>query len=253
MEKVCRICKNSKDIGGFAKTTRNSDGHSTVCKTCYSDWYKNVYKPKNVEKIRQYHQKYHTKNAEKICLKSKRWKENNELYKEKQRIYRENNKEAINKKSRKKYQSVQKLDPFFMLSSSMRASINNSLKGVEEKRGVRWEMVTRWNLLNLSSHLESLFEEDMTWENYGRTSGSHWWEVGHRIPIKAFRFSSLTDEEFCLCWSLQNLFPQWQKQNRTASDKVRINGQWKRARDLSESERLQVVNDLRNTILRSVR
>lgn len=247
MEKICRICNIPKDIEEFAKNKRNLDGHSTMCKPCNNTWYKNTYKPNNLDKIQKYCKEYHIKNAEEICKKSKKWKENNEVYYEKQRIYTDKNKGISNQKAKDKYHTIQRLDPFFMLSSSMRSNINNSLKRVGGKEGAHWETVGGCDLTGLPLHLESLFEEGMTWKNYGRNSGAKWWEVGHRIPIKAFKFLSPTDEEFHLCWSLRNLFPQWRFENGKISDKVYIEGKWKSARYLSESERLLVINRLRDS------
>jgi hypothetical protein len=67
----------------------------------------------------------------------------------------------------------------------------------------------------LMSHLESKFQEGMTWDNYGTD-----WEVDHIVPVASFNFTSYEDEEFKKCWSLSNLQPLWTYQNRIKSDRI---------------------------------
>jgi hypothetical protein len=47
----------------------------------------------------------------------------------------------------------------------------------------------------------------MTWENYGE------WHVDHIKPISSFTFETCEDEEFKICWSLDNLQPMWGIEN----------------------------------------
>jgi hypothetical protein len=57
------------------------------------------------------------------------------------------------------------------------------------------------------SHLEALFTEGMTWDNYGE------WHVDHKIPMSSFQFETTDDREFKLCWCLDNLQPLWGPDN----------------------------------------
>lgn len=58
---------------------------------------------------------------------------------------------------------------------------------------------------DLISHLESLFEPWMNWNNYGFGPGK--WTIDHIIPDSSFNYSSVEDREFKKCWSLENLRP----------------------------------------------
>jgi len=60
---------------------------------------------------------------------------------------------------------------------------------------------------DLRAHLESLFVEGMCWENYGE------WHMDHRVAQFHFKYDSVKDPEFQLCWALNNLQPMWATEN----------------------------------------
>ena len=59
-----------------------------------------------------------------------------------------------------------------------------------------------YTLDDLVKHLESKFDDKMSWNNYGS-----YWHVDHKVPIAAFDYTSYEDEAFKRCWSLENLQP----------------------------------------------
>lgn len=70
--------------------------------------------------------------------------------------------------------------------------------------------------------MESLFEPWMSWNNYGKYESKTWddnnmktwsWQIDHIIPHSTFKYTSMEDEEFKKCWSLENLRPLSSKQN----------------------------------------
>ena len=72
-----------------------------------------------------------------------------------------------------------------------------------------------YTLDDLKNHLESLFEQGMSWENYGFKG----WHIDHVTPASWFDYNSKDDIEFKKCWCLSNLQPKWaidniKKQNR---------------------------------------
>ncbi len=73
-------------------------------------------------------------------------------------------------------------------------------------------------------HLESLWTEGMTWENYG----SKGWEIDHIRPCKSF---DLTDpEQQKLCFHYSNTRPMWGLKNRMKAavwNGVNFNSRWK--------------------------
>ena len=67
---------------------------------------------------------------------------------------------------------------------------------------------------SLIKHLESQFENNMNWDNYGK------WHVDHKLPITSFNIEEMGDEEFMRCWSLDNLQPMWGTDNIRKYNKV---------------------------------
>jgi hypothetical protein len=79
------------------------------------------------------------------------------------------------------------------------------------------------NLLGVSSmddvrtHLESLFREGMSWDNYGRKKGVKCWVIDHIVPCAAFDFSDPKQQEKCFHYT--NLQPLWEHENLAKSSK----------------------------------
>ena len=63
--------------------------------------------------------------------------------------------------------------------------------------------------IELKNHLEYLFKEGMTWENYGE------WHVDHIKPMCKFDRSELPS----VVNALENLQPLWAKDNLIKGDK----------------------------------
>lgn len=95
----------------------------------------------------------------------------------------------------------------FNFSRRMRKSINN-------KKGLAWEKLVGYTLADLTQHLESLFTEGMSWENYGK------WHIDHIIPLDYFKITGHEDLNFKFCWGLGNLQPLWSIENIKKGNKV---------------------------------
>jgi len=74
----------------------------------------------------------------------------------------------------------------------------------------------------LKEHLESQFEDWMTWDNWGVYNTKTWddndkstwtWHIDHIVPQSKFSFLSMDDEGFQECWALDNLRPLSAKAN----------------------------------------
>ena len=59
----------------------------------------------------------------------------------------------------------------------------------------------------LKKHIESLWEEGMTWDNWSRTG----WHIDHIIPLSSFDLSKI--EEQRIAFHYTNLQPLWAKDN----------------------------------------
>lgn len=63
-------------------------------------------------------------------------------------------------------------------------------------------------------HLESQFEENMSWSNYGR--GVNKWNIDHIIPLSSFDLSNR--EELLKACNFKNLKPVWSSENSEKSN-----------------------------------
>lgn len=55
---------------------------------------------------------------------------------------------------------------------------------------------------DLKRYLESQFNKNMIWDNYGQ-----YWHIDHVVPQFDLPFSSMKDDNFKQCWGLSNLRP----------------------------------------------
>lgn len=104
-------------------------------------------------------------------------------------------------------------DPKFDLVSRVRRGINSCLgNGIKSFR--TWESLVGYTYEDLKRHLERQFLPGMTWDNRDQ------WHIDHIRPVASFDFQGSEDEQFKDCWSLANLRPLWEIDNKSKSDKV---------------------------------
>jgi len=77
------------------------------------------------------------------------------------------------------------------------------------KGGSTWKTLP-YTSKELQQHLESQWEEWMTWENYGTK-----WNIDHIIPQSKLIYDSVHHPNFLPCWSLANLQPLCVYKNRS--------------------------------------
>lgn len=68
----------------------------------------------------------------------------------------------------------------------------------------------KYSAEDLKKHMEYLFKEGMSWENWGE------WHIDHRIPVSKFDPNTPID----IVNSLDNLQPLWAKDNLSKSNKI---------------------------------
>jgi hypothetical protein len=100
-------------------------------------------------------------------------------------------------------------DPIFKLHHLLSSGFYNWIKG--NRKTCRTEQYVGCTYQELLDHLESQFEEGMTWENQGE------WHIDH---FKAqSRFDPTNEEEAFKCWHWTNLQPMWAEINQSWRDK----------------------------------
>lgn len=98
-------------------------------------------------------------------------------------------------------------DPIGHLSHVMRSRVQNSLK--ENKDNSSKEYLG-CEINELKTHLEKLFEEGMSWENYGE------WEIDHIVPLK---YRNPTIEEVGERLHYSNTQPMWKTENMSKGNR----------------------------------
>jgi hypothetical protein len=191
----CKKCGEIKTEDSFYKEKNTKSGLRGICKICWDIASKDYYK-KNKERIRDGQRKWRRENREKIRAykKSHKWRED-------RREWRKKNREKINEYNRIR----EKNNPKLRIAGAMRRSIHRAIG--REKNNSKWEKLVDYSFNDLMKHLESQFEDWMTWDNYGK------WHIDHIKPISLFNFTKPDDPEFKECWALKNLQPLEAREN----------------------------------------
>lgn len=139
--------------------------------------------------------------------------------------YRENKKELLNKRSREWYQKNKKLVNDRCKERRLN-DVNYRMKGILRQslyrvalNGGRSKYI-KFSFDDLKNHLESKFEEGMSWENYGKNG----WHIDHVKPLSSFNFFNKYGEaninEIEMAFSIENLQPLWAKDNYTKGARI---------------------------------
>lgn len=180
-EPACKLCKNKRSQKNYSE---NKERHKKLCR----GWY-----DKNIEKVKLYSSDYFQQNKERLSIKHKDWERNN--------------RDRVNELHRNWYNLNQ--DKLNSIKKRIRRTFSmriwKALKFRTEFREMK--MIFGYTTDELISHLESKFQNGMTWKNYGR------WHIDHIRPVCSFKYESITDPEFIECWSLNNLQPLWAADN----------------------------------------
>lgn len=246
MVKICRECKQEKDIEQFNRKKQSKDGHDSLCKECQKQYDINRRKnPKRVEYCKNYNKKYYQDNNEHLKEYQRHYyQDNKEHYYEyeKERGKRPERIEYTNQHNKKyRQENLERLrewdkqrDRENKLNRNFSRAICHALKG--NKAEQHWENLVPYNLQQLKEHLEAQFDENMNWANYGE-----YWEIDHIIPQNLFNITVANNREFQICWSLMNLRPLEKSANRSRP---------KDGRDISEELRQQVLGqDIQDVIM----
>lgn len=229
-------------IRGHIEERRVSGGTCLLCEQVTNkEW-----ADKNREKTEKAKKQYRERNKERLDAKSKKWREDNperdkenrkkwyekniDSIKQKRKKYREENRESIKNKqaeyrkrpevierhrnyikdyNKNKYANDENYKVMTVMRDHLRR-INNKCRGIKE--GSTTE-VLGYSVDQYKKYLESCFQEDMSWDNYGKL-----WHIDHSTPITRYIKSGVTDPK--IINSLSNLIPMWKEHNLDKFDKT---------------------------------
>lgn len=97
----------------------------------------------------------------------------------------------------------------YRLRSNFKRRLNCKLRG---KRTSTVCKLLTCSYEELQKYLELLFQEGMTWENYGK------WHIDHILPISFFNLTKKINQQ--ICWHHTNLQPLWRSDNISKGSKI---------------------------------
>tara|TARA_R110000868_G_scaffold203969_8_gene451960 strand:+ start:128 stop:1624 length:1497 start_codon:yes stop_codon:yes gene_type:complete len=147
--------------------------------------------------------RYYNKNKDIISEYHAEWRNNNkEKLKEYHAEWRSDNQDKVKSYASNYHDKVQS-DPKLRLVRNTRTALWSALTERNISKNKRTFDILGYSVDDLVIHLQSLFTDGMSWDNYGE------WHVDHIIPISEFDYDSINDYEFAKCWELTNLRPMW--------------------------------------------
>ena len=184
-KKFCKKCGQLKFFDEFYKAYNKTKGSCTqgICIECWASR----------------NQEYFQENKQELMIKMKQYKcDNFDQWIKTRREWERN-----------KYQN----DPLFRLRKNMGTLMYLSLR--KDKGRKSWEELVGYSTDELKLHLESQFDDKMTWDNYGS-----YWQIDHIVPIEKFNIISFESEDFKNCWSLRNLRPLFGLENSSKANNI---------------------------------
>lgn len=221
MNKVCKQCESEKLISEFRHQKRNDKMYvSGTCKKCDNQNGKLrhlKFRESHREELRQANKIYYNTNKSKI---KERQKDKKTIW---DASYYRKNKKKIRIKQQLKSLQKYKNEPNFRIRKTVSKAISRHLKSsFSSKTGKSCLNYLEYRIQDLKEHLEYLWEPWMNWKNYGIYNKKTWnnndpttwtWNIDHIIPQSDLPYTSMEDENFKKCWSLDNLRPLSSKVN----------------------------------------
>lgn len=200
---------------------KDTGKYSNLCISCYNARSRDKYLlNKQNEAVRK--SEYYQNNKEKILSKQHQYyNENKSEIIKKQKEYVKDNPER--KKYNKEYQKTLRKNPEYKMRSNIGRRVREILSSAgHTKNGKSLFEYLSYSAEELRQHIENQFEPWMNWNNWGVYRSEQWndndsstwvWNIDHIIPQSDLPYTSMEDENFKKCWSLDNLRPLSAKLN----------------------------------------
>jgi hypothetical protein len=191
--KECSKCLQVKIIDNFYRNKKIKCGYESKCKEC-------VCKNNN---------NYYYNNIESCKIAMKRWSSMNKEYlSDYKKKYKKDNKDIINEWHRRRWDE----DSLYRLTFSIRNSIRESIVNNGYSKKLKTYDILGCSFEEFLLHIESKFEDWMTWSNKGLYNGdfNYGWDIDHIIPIS----SAKTEDDIIKLNHYTNLQPLCSKINR---------------------------------------
>lgn len=184
-----------------------------------------TYREKHKEELAIKKREYYFKNKEHITSYKKAWAQLNKEHlaqykhqyyldhiddvKQRAKDYYNNNREVVNAR----LVEYKKNNKQARIAHNLRTRIGNIVKG--RSNGGRMMEYVGCDLGTFIAHIESLWDENMDWTNYGRGNGK--WSLDHVIPIQWHNLED--EEERKRAFHYLNTQPMWYSENASKSNR----------------------------------
>lgn len=225
----CNLRGQLQSLENFSFNKRMKDGLSYECKACMKErvkeWYfKNKNKVRqqnkkwtenNRDKVKEYRIRYKQKDPERFkrlqkACDQRRIKNNPTKYKEIDK--RKTQKRFANGKAYALHKKKLENDPHYKVWRSIVQTQHRELKQYGSKKQNKSMTLTGCTVQEFKLHIESQFQEGMTWHNRGEV-----WHIDHIKPVSLFDLTKEEDQRRCFHYLNQR--PLWTKDNIKKSNK----------------------------------
>lgn len=171
------------------------------------------YQERNKVKIYAQQKAWLDKNPGKRSEYSARWQDKNPEW---QPEYNKTHKEQLAAARRKRERQRKQEDPGFKILCNLKRRVNTALHRAKTKKTINTKPLLGCDIYSFITYIESKFEPDMSWSNYGRKKGIRCWELDHIIPLALFSMTNLEHQKAAFHFS--NYQPLWAKDNADKLD-----------------------------------
>ena len=126
--------------------------------------------------------------------------------------YRQKNRTRIGQHMKEYERKRKAVDPIFKLTKTLRSRLGIALKRQFASKSDRTLQLIGCSIQHLKSHLQSKFQDGMTWENRGE------WHIDHIRPCASFNLSEESEQRACFHYT--NLQPLWARDNLSKGAKI---------------------------------
>lgn len=179
---------------------------NSTCVHCAKDYHTDNYNGEKRERAIKRANEWSTKNPLKTKDIKTRWSMNNTVKSNESRV-----KHYVKRNEKRKLQRING-DSDFIIRETMSGMVKRISKLTGRKKKLKTCQYLQYNVTDLKSHLESLFEPGMTWSNHGE------WHIDHIVPVSWWLKNGVTDPS--MINALINLQPLWAEDNLAKSDKI---------------------------------
>lgn len=184
--KFCSNCKMEKPFESFSKNKKRRFGLHHDCKDCHKI------------KMRIYESSKEVRTRKKIRNR-KNYFANIERKKKYGKLWRIKNREKI----RLRNEQRRKNDVNLRIKQSLSARLRSALKEAGVKKSNKTLDFVGCSIEFFRNHIESQFEPEMNWDNYGELG----WVLDHVVACEWFNL--VNPEEQKLCFNFKNIMPRW--------------------------------------------